>query len=97
MLKAQHLAKHIITPSTRLDILTDISFHLKAGESMAITGASGCGKSTLLSLLAGLDTPSSGQIELAGQSLSTLDEEGRAALRRNKIGFLLQSFHLIPA
>ena len=64
---------------------------------MAISGASGSGKSTLLSLLAGLDTPSSGQIELAGQSLSTLDEEGRATLRRNKIGFVFQSFHLIPA
>ncbi len=64
---------------------------------MAITGTSGCGKSTLLSLLAGLDTPSSGLIELAGQSLSALDEEGRAALRRNKIGFVFQSFHLIPA
>lgn len=97
MLKAQHLAKHIITPSARLDILNDINFHLKAGESMAITGASGSGKSTLLSLLAGLDTASSGQVELAGQLLSKLDEEDRAALRRNKIGFVFQSFHLIPA
>lgn len=97
MLKAQHLAKNIITPSTQLDILDDINFHLKAGESMAITGASGSGKSTLLSLLAGLDTPSSGQVELAGQLLSKLNEEGRAALRRNKIGFVFQSFHLIPA
>ena len=97
MLKAQHLAKHIITPNARLDILNDISFHLKKAESMAITGVSGSGKSTLLSLLAGLDTPSSGQVEINGQSLSELDEEGRAHLRQNKIGFVFQSFHLIPA
>ena len=97
MLKAQHLAKNIITPNARLDILNDINFHLKKGESMAITGASGSGKSTLLSLLAGLDTPSSGLVEIAGQSLTELDEEGRASLRQNKIGFVFQSFHLIPA
>lgn len=97
MLTAQHLAKHIITPNARLDILQEINFHLKAGESMAITGASGSGKSTLLSLLAGLDTPSSGWVEIADQSLSELDEECRARLRQNKIGFVFQSFHLIPA
>lgn len=97
MLNAQHLAKYIITPNARLDILNDINFHLNAGESMAITGASGSGKSTLLSLLAGLDTPSSGRVEIAGQSLSELSEEGRATLRQNKIGFVFQSFHLIPA
>ena len=97
MLYAQHLAKHIITPNARLDILRDVNFHLKAGESMAITGASGSGKSTLLSILAGLDTPSSGQVKIAGHSLSELDEEARALLRQNKIGFVFQSFHLIPA
>ncbi len=91
------LAKHIITPNARLDILSNINFHLQAGESMAITGASGSGKSTLLSLLAGLDTPSSGQVSIAGQALNTLDEEGRALLRQNKIGFVFQSFHLISA
>ncbi|MCK5697780.1 MAG: ABC transporter ATP-binding protein [Gammaproteobacteria bacterium] len=97
MLKVQQLAKHIITPNARLDILKEVHFHLKKGESMAITGASGSGKSTLLSLLAGLDTPSTGQIRISEQLLSELDEEGRAALRRNKIGFVFQSFHLIPA
>ncbi|MCW8930986.1 MAG: ABC transporter ATP-binding protein [Gammaproteobacteria bacterium] len=97
MLIVNSLTKHIITPNARLDILTDINFHLKAGESMAITGASGSGKSTLLSLLAGLDSPSSGRVEIGGQSLAELDEEGRALLRQNKIGFVFQSFHLIPA
>lgn len=97
MLIVNSLAKNIISPNARLDILTDINFHLKAGESMAITGASGSGKSTLLSILAGLDSPSSGQIELGGQSLTELDEEGRAKLRQDKIGFVFQSFHLIPA
>ncbi len=97
MLNVQHLEKHIITPNTRLDILKDINFHLKKGQSMAITGASGSGKSTLLSLLAGLDAPSTGQVIIAEQLLSELDEEGRADLRRNKIGFVFQSFHLIPA
>ena len=97
MLVVNSLAKNIITPNAHLDILTNINFHLKAGESMAITGASGSGKSTLLSLLAGLDTPSSGRVEIDGQSLSGLDEEGRARLRRDKIGFVFQSFHLIPA
>ena len=82
---------------SREDILKEVHFHLKKGESMAITGASGSGKSTLLSLLAGLDTPSTGQIRISEQLLSELDEEGRAALRRNKIGFVFQSFHLIPA
>lgn len=97
MLKVDSLTKNITTPNTRLDILNNINFHLNAGESMAITGASGSGKSTLLSLLAGLDTPSSGQISIDGQLLTELDEEGRALLRQNKIGFIFQSFHLIPA
>ncbi len=97
MLIVNSLAKNIITPNARLDILKNISFHLKAGESVAITGASGSGKSTLLSILAGLDTPSSGEVKIDGQSLNELDEEGRAHLRQNKIGFIFQSFHLIPA
>lgn len=91
------LTKKIISPNAHLDILQNISFHLKAGESMAITGASGSGKSTLLALLAGLDTPTSGQIKIAQQPLDELDEEGRARLRQEKIGFIFQSFHLIPA
>ena len=97
MLIVNSLAKNITTPNAHLEILKNINFQLKAGESMAITGESGSGKSTLLSLLAGLDTPTSGQIEIDGQSLSELDEEGRAHLRQDKIGFVFQSFHLIPA
>ena len=97
MLVVKSLAKNIITPNGRLDILTDINFTVASGESVAITGASGSGKSTLLSLLAGLDTPSSGMVEIDGQSLAELDEEGRARLRQDKIGFVFQSFHLIPA
>lgn len=97
MLIVRQLVKNIITPNTQLKILQDINFHLKAGESMAITGASGSGKSTLLALLAGLDSPTSGEVIIAGQSLSELDEEGRAGLRQHKIGFVFQSFHLIPA
>jgi putative ABC transport system ATP-binding protein len=69
---------------------------LRTGESLAITGASGSGKSTLLGLLAGLDTPTSGQVTLLGQSLFALDEDGRAALRARSIGFVFQSFHLLP-
>ena len=79
-----------------LTILDDITFSLRAGESLAITGASGSGKSTLLSLLAGLDTPTAGQVNLLGQSLFALDEDGRAALRAHSIGFVFQSFHLLP-
>jgi putative ABC transport system ATP-binding protein len=69
---------------------------LRTGESLAITGASGSGKSTLLGLLAGLDTPTSGQVTLLGQLLFALDEDGRAALRARSIGFVFQSFHLLP-
>lgn len=79
-----------------LTILDDITFCLRAGESLAITGASGSGKSTLLGLLAGLDTPTSGQVNLLGQSLFALDEDGRAALRAKSVGFVFQSFHLLP-
>jgi putative ABC transport system ATP-binding protein len=79
-----------------LTILDDISFSLRTGESLAITGASGSGKSTLLGLLAGLDTPTSGQVTLLGQLLFALDEDGRAALRARSIGFVFQSFHLLP-
>lgn len=79
-----------------MTILDDITFCLRAGQSLAITGASGSGKSTLLGLLAGLDTPTSGQVNLLGQSLFALDEDGRAALRAQRIGFVFQSFHLLP-
>jgi len=75
----------------------DVSIEIAAGESVAIVGASGAGKSTLLALLAGLDTPTSGKVWLAGRDLTVLDEDGRARLRAQRVGFVFQSFHLIPA
>jgi len=75
----------------------DVSFDIASGESVAIVGESGAGKSTLLALLAGLDLPSSGRVLLEGQDLARLDEDGRARLRAQRVGFVFQSFHLIPA
>jgi putative ABC transport system ATP-binding protein len=80
-----------------LTILHDIAFAVQAGDSLAIVGASGSGKSTLLGLLAGLDQPTAGQVVLAGQDLNRLDEDARAALRGRVLGFVFQSFHLLPA
>lgn len=95
-IEVTHLSKRVQDATGMLTILDDITFCLRAGESLAITGASGSGKSTLLGLLAGLDTPTSGQVNLLGQSLFSLDEDGRAALRAQSIGFVFQSFHLLP-
>jgi putative ABC transport system ATP-binding protein len=80
-----------------LTILDDVSFQVAAGESVAVVGASGAGKSTLLALLAGLDEPSNGAVWLDGIELSALDEDGRAAVRAQHVGFVFQSFHLIPS
>jgi putative ABC transport system ATP-binding protein len=95
-IEVTQLSKRVQDAAGMLTILDDITFCLRAGESLAITGASGSGKSTLLGLLAGLDTPTSGQVNLLGQSLFSLDEDGRAALRAQSIGFVFQSFHLLP-
>lgn len=84
-------------PGGRLDILKDISLSLKSGETLAIVGASGSGKTTLLGLLAGLETPTTGEVWLTGQKLNHLDENARARLRRRKVGFVFQSFHLLPS
>jgi len=85
-----------VTDSTgTLDILRDIDFSLLSKETVAIVGASGSGKSTLLSIIAGLDTPSSGTVRLAGQDLFALSEDARAALRAEKVGFVFQSFQLL--
>jgi putative ABC transport system ATP-binding protein len=89
------LGKSVITSEGKLHILSSIDLIIKSGESIAIVGESGSGKSTLISLLAGLDTPSSGTIILNGKSLTTMDEDGRAALRNELIGFVFQSFQLL--
>ena len=93
---ADQVGKVVKTTDGELVILHDINFQIKQGESVAIIGASGSGKSTLLSLLAGLDLPTTGQIDLMGQNLNLLDEDGRARLRGKSIGFVFQSFQLLP-
>lgn len=97
VLAAVDLKKRIIGPSGPLDILRGVSLDVSAGESLAILGASGSGKSTLLGLLAGLDAPSAGEVHLLGQNIAELDEDGRAALRVGRVGFVFQSFQLLPA
>jgi len=97
VLKAENLTKKVTSPEGILTIVNDVSLDIAAGESVAIIGASGAGKSTLLALLAGLDTPTSGRITLAGSDLTLLDEDGRARLRAERVGFVFQSFHLVPS
>lgn len=96
VLSAIHLSKQVSTNDGNLSILHDICFDLYQGESVAITGSSGSGKSTLLGLLAGLDTPTSGNVFLMGKDLNTLNEDSRASLRGAHVGFVFQSFQLLP-
>ena len=96
-MEVESLGKSVASGDTALTILHDISFQVRQGESVAIVGASGSGKSTLLGLLAGLDAPTSGAVRLDGQNLADLDEDGRAALRGRLLGFVFQSFQLLPA
>jgi len=96
-LVAKGLGKRVPLPDHELTILEGVSFIIAAGEAVAVVGASGSGKSTLLSLLAGLDVPSEGSVSLDGVILSTLDEDGRARIRGEKVGFVFQSFQLLPA
>ena len=96
-LVARNVCYAVDAPGGRLEIVKDISLTLNAGRTLAIVGASGSGKTTLLGLLAGLETPTSGDVLLEGQSLSELDEDGRARLRRARVGFVFQSFHLLPS
>ena len=89
--------KQVSSPEGTLTILAEVDLHIAAGETVAIVGASGAGKSTLLALLAGLDEPSSGRVWLNGAELTALDEDGRAAVRARHVGFVFQSFHLVPS
>jgi putative ABC transport system ATP-binding protein len=97
VLQALQLTRQVSSPEGPLTIVHDVSFEIRARESVAIVGPSGAGKSTLLALLAGLDLPTSGDVMLAGERLSVLDEDGRARLRAQHVGFVFQSFHLVPA
>ena len=97
ILEVNKLRKEVSSGDSELTILDDVSFSLEEGQSLAITGPSGSGKSTLLGLLAGLDTATSGEIYLDEVGLHKLDEEDRAILRKEKVGFVFQSFELLPS
>jgi putative ABC transport system ATP-binding protein len=97
VLEARSLSKQVSSPEGPLTIVREVSFEVARGESIALVGPSGAGKSTLLALLAGLELPSSGEVLLAGEQLSALDEDGRARLRAERVGFVFQSFHLLPS
>ena len=97
IVRAQGLTKQVTTPDHALTIVKEASLEVRGGEAVAILGASGSGKSTLLGLLAGLDVPTSGRVWIGGEELFALDEDGRARLRGQMVGFVFQSFQLLPA
>jgi putative ABC transport system ATP-binding protein len=97
VLATRSVSKQVSSPEGTLTILSDVSFTIDKGDSVAIVGASGAGKSTLLALLAGLDLPTEGEVLLDGVDLTKLDEDGRAAVRAASVGFVFQSFHLVPS
>jgi len=97
VLAARNVSKQVSSPEGTLTILSNVSFAIDKGDSVAVVGASGAGKSTLLALLAGLDLPTEGEIWLNGVNLTNLDEDGRAAVRAASVGFVFQSFHLVPS
>ncbi|WP_159017691.1 ABC transporter ATP-binding protein [Cognatiluteimonas profundi] len=96
-LQVHDLGKRVPLPTGELTILDGVGFDIRRGDTVAVVGASGSGKSTLLALMAGLDTPSSGTVLLDGAPMSTLDEDGRARVRGEKVGFVFQSFQLLPS
>jgi putative ABC transport system ATP-binding protein len=97
VLKTENLCRKVSSPEGVLTIVDNVNLAIAARESVAIVGPSGAGKSTLLALLAGLDLPTSGKVWLAGVELTALDEDGRAQLRAERVGFVFQSFHLVPS
>jgi len=97
VLEAVGVGKQVSSPEGTLAILSGVSLAIARGETVAVMGASGAGKSTLLALLAGLDEPTTGQVRLADCELTALDEDGRAAVRARHVGFVFQSFHLVPS
>jgi putative ABC transport system ATP-binding protein len=97
MINLSNLTKTVRSGTEDLTILSDVSLHIPEGQFVALTGASGSGKSTLLGLIAGLDSPSSGKITIDGDDVTAMNEDGLAKLRSEKIGFVFQSFHLIPS
>ena len=97
MLAAHNISKKVSSPEGSLTILSKVSFSIAPGESVAVVGPSGAGKSTLLALLAGLDLPTQGYVVLNGVNLGELDEDGRARVRAESVGFVFQSFHLVPS
>jgi len=97
VLRAIALTKKVISPEGELTILENFNIDIDTGESVAIVGPSGAGKSTLLALLAGLDSPTSGEVWLGGTQVNLLDEDGRARLRNEAVGFVFQSFHLLQS
>jgi putative ABC transport system ATP-binding protein len=96
IVSAADLSKRVATAEGALDILSGVNLEIKTGERVAIIGVSGSGKSTLIGLLAGLDTPTQGEVTLAGERLDRLDEDGRARVRAGRVGFVFQSFQLLP-
>jgi putative ABC transport system ATP-binding protein len=97
MIELKNITKTVRSGTDDLTILADVSLEIPDGQFVAITGASGSGKSTLLGLIAGLDAPSSGEILIDGESITEMNEDGLARLRSDKLGFVFQSFHLIPS
>ncbi len=96
IVQAERLGKQVTSPEGTLTILNDVNLSVNQAESLAIVGVSGSGKSTLLGILAGLDTPSDGKVLLNNTDITSMDEDGRARLRSESVGFIFQSFHLLP-